>query len=196
MEQVTEKPSVRLARALSHPTRVKILMAMNTPSQRMSPKGFSAQYEVSLSDSSYHFRKLDKWGYIECVAETPRRGSVEHFYVPVKRALAWTEETESLPPGINNRFAATALRGFFEEAGAAIDAGTFSARQDRHLSWDKMWVDEEGWGRLIALWNLTLAQAMQIEEECAERREAGAPGFYASYALAAFESYPPPESTA
>jgi len=32
---------------------------------------------------------------------------------------------------------------------------------------------------------------MEIEEECAGRRDAGA-GFFAAYALAAFEAPPPP----
>jgi DNA-binding transcriptional ArsR family regulator len=196
MDSRTENPSLKLAMALSHPTRVRILMAMNTPARRMSPKHFSDEARVPISDVSYHFRRLQKLGFVTVVDEVPVRGAMQHFYEPVKRALAWTKETESLPPGINDRFAATALRGFFEEAGGSIDAGNFSARPDRHLSWDKMWVDEQGWHKLIALWSSTLAQAMEIEEECAERRQDGASGFYMSYLLAAFESFPPPPPSA
>jgi hypothetical protein len=184
--------SLRSAKALSHPTRIRILMTMNTPRRTMSPKDFSDETGCSIGNSSYHFRKLEKFGFIQLAKTAQRRGATEHYYEPIKRALAWTEESKAMPPAILDSFAATILRGFVEEAGSAIDSGRFNDREDRALAWDKMWVDETGWLKLVALWNSTLAAAMEIEEECAGRREAGAEGFFAAYALAAFESPPPP----
>jgi DNA-binding transcriptional ArsR family regulator len=187
-----ETRNLRYAKALSHPTRIRILMAMNAPRRTMSPKDFSEEAACSLPNSSYHFRKLQRLGFIRLVRTEQRRGATEHYYEPVKRALAWTEESRALPPAMLDGFAATILRGFVEEAGAAIDSGAFNDRPDRALAWDKMWVDEEGWEELTALFSRTLAEAMKIEEGCAERRERGVSGFFASYALAAFESPPPP----
>jgi hypothetical protein len=76
-----------------------------------------------------------------------------------------------------------------EDAGEAIDAGTFSDRSDRALAYDRLWVDEKAWGELAALFEKTLESALAIGKRAAGRREAGADDcFLASYALAMFES--------
>jgi hypothetical protein len=183
--------SLQSAKALAHPTRIRILTAMNTPRRMMSPKDFSDEADLPLGNSSYHFRKLAQLGFIRLAKTEARRGATQHFYEPVRPALAWTEESEHLPPSILDRFSATTLRGFVEEAGAAMDDGCLNARSDRALAWDKMWVDEAGWKQLADLFSETLQAAMRIEEECGERREKGGRGFFASYMLAAFESQPP-----
>ena len=167
-------------------------MAMNTPRREMSPKNYSDETGSSLANVSYHFRKLEKLGFIELVRTEQRRGATEHYYDPVKRAMAWSGEAEAIPPVILDGFSATILRGFVEEVGSAIDAGTFSDRDDRVLAWDKMWVDQEGWEQMVALFCGTLVTAMEIEAECVERREDGAAGFFMGYALGAFESPAPP----
>jgi hypothetical protein len=170
-------------------------MAMNTPRRIMSPKDFSDESGETIGNSSYHFRKLERLGFIKLARTAQVRGATEHFYRPVKRALAWTAEGESLPALVMDRFAATALRGLVEDAGGAIDAGTFNEREDRTLAYDKQWVDERAWGELSALFETTLEKALRIGEEAAERHDRGAPGFFlASYALAMFESPLPPES--
>lgn len=184
--------SLQAAKALAHPTRVRILMAMNAPRRTMSPKEFSEENGLPLGNSSYHFRKLAKLGFIRLVKTEPRRGATQHYYEPVKRALAWTRESEALPPGVLDRLSGTVLRGFVELAGESIDEGAFNGRVNRALAWDKMWVDEEGWERLAILFNETHAEAMRIDAECARRRDGGAEGFFASYVLASFESPPPP----
>jgi hypothetical protein len=184
--------SLQTAKALAHPTRVRILMAMNAPQRTMSPKEFSEETGLPLGSSSYHFRKLAKFRFIRLARTEARRGATQHYYEPVKRALAWTRESESLPPGVLDRLSSTVLRGFVEMAGQSIDEGEFNGRVDRALAWDKMWVDEEGWKQLADLFSKTLRGAMKIEAECAERRENGGAGFFASYILAAFESPPPP----
>jgi len=186
---MNEEDNLRLAKALSHPLRIQILAAMNTPPRRMSPKIFSEETGTLLSNSSYHFSALRKAGFIRIVEEVKRRGSVEHIYEAQKRALAWSEESKSIPPAINNALAASALRAMFEEAGSAIDEGTFDNRPERHLSWDKMRVDDAGWTQLASLMNSTLAEAMQIEADCAVRLGEN-PGFLVSYLLAAFEAPP------
>jgi Helix-turn-helix domain len=189
---MNEDGSLRMAKALSHPVRIQILTAMNTPPRRMSPKQFSEETGTILSNTSYHFLELKKAGYIKIVDEVQRRGSVEHHYEAVKRALAWTEESKRIPPVILNAMAASTLGEMFMEAGRAIDEGTFDERPERVLAWGKARVDEVGWKKYIRLMNSTLKQAMAIEEECAERLGDN-PGIVVSYPLALFESPPPPE---
>ncbi|HEY4778862.1 MAG TPA: helix-turn-helix domain-containing protein [Solirubrobacterales bacterium] len=187
---MSQGDSVLLAKALSHPLRVEILMKMNTPRRRISPREFSDENATNLSNTSYHFRRLADYGFIELVGERPVRGSTEHFYEPVVRAMAWTKQWELLAPALKQNLATTALHGFVEAAGASIDAGTFDQREDSHLSWDTMRVDEEGWRTVTELLNSTLEKLLRVEAECAKRMGEAETGFMMSYVLSAFEAPP------
>ncbi|MGE5527133.1 MAG: hypothetical protein ACM3Q9_00535 [Methanosarcina sp.] len=179
-----------IARALSHPTRVRILMAMNAPRRRMSPKRFCDETGVQVGHASYHFRELAASGCIELVDTRQRRGATEHFYEPVKTALAWTREWESLGPVVKQNLCASVLRGAVEAVGSAIDDGTFEARDDSHLSWDTMKIDEQGWQRMAEIFDRTLSELLELQSECAERIAAGAPYFLVSFFMSSFESPP------
>lgn len=185
--------SVGIARALSHPTRVRILMSMNAPRRRMSPKEFCDESGMPMGHASYHFRELAQAGCIELVAQAQRRGATEHYYYPVERAMAWTREWESLGPAVRQNLTATVLRGWVEAVGKAVDTGTFEARPDAHLSWDTMRVDDEGWAEVISIMNETLTRLMEVGAECGERLDEDNPGFLVSTALTAFEA--PPRGT-
>jgi hypothetical protein len=80
--------------------------------------------------------------------------------------MAWTREYEALAPAVRQNLAATALREAIEAIGASVDAGTFDARADSHLSWDAMRLDDLGWIKLTELLNRTLKEAIAIGEEC------------------------------
>jgi hypothetical protein len=194
--QVSHPSPLETAKALAHPTRIRILMAMNAPHRTMSPKDFAEETGETIGNSSYHFRRLKKFGFLQLARTEAVRGATEHFYRPVKRALAWTKESDSLPQVILDRVAATGLRGLVEDAGEAIDAGTFNDREDRALAYDKQWVDERAWGELAKLFEGTLEKALEIGSTAAKRREEnGGEGFFlASYGLVMFES-PRPKTT-
>ena len=181
----------RVARALTHPTRITILMKMNDPRRRMSPKAFCDETDGHLSNVSYHFRCLKEAGLIKLVAMSPARGSVQHFYEPVERAMAWAREFAAMSPAMRQNLAATALRGGVEAVGRAVDAGSFDRRLDSHLSYQTMRVDELGWEELAKLFDRTLESAMAIAEESEARLPNPSGGFLASYLISAFEAAPP-----
>lgn len=184
--------AVELARALSHPTRVHVLMAMNAPRRRLSPTQFCRETGMEVNHVAYHFRELAKAGYIELVETVPRRGASEHYYEPMRTALAWTREWEQFAPIVRQLMSGSVLSGAVEAAGRAIDSGTFDAREDRHLSWDTMWVDEEGWARMIEIYDGALAQLLELRGECAERlRRNGGSAFLATFFMSAFEAPSP-----
>jgi hypothetical protein len=181
--------AVELARALSHPTRVHILMAMNAPRRRLSPAQFCRETSMEVNHVAYHFRELAKASYIALVETVPRRGAFEHYYEPARTALAWTREWEQFAPIVRQLMSGSVLSGAVEAAGRAIDHGTFDAREDRHLSWDTMWVDEEGWKRVIEIYDGALAQLLEVQGECRERlAKDGASAFLATYFMSAFEA--------
>lgn len=183
----------RLAKALAHPLRVRILAALSQ--RRLSPVEFSRETGESLGTVSYHFRKLEKLGCAEVVATAPRRGSTEHYYRGTKRALFAEGDWKQLPKSIQGGVSAAVLQTFVERARAAIEAGTFDSRDDSHFSWVPLHLDEEGWKSLASILERTLAEVMELEAEARERLgSSGEAGVTATFALAAFES-PPSEST-
>jgi hypothetical protein len=180
------------ARALSHPIRVGILMRMNAPTRTISPKVFSEESGQALGTCSYHFRTLEKAGCIEVVDQVPRRGATEHIYSPVRRAMAWTREWESLGPAVRQSLTASLLGGAVERIGNAIDSGTFDSRDDSHMSWDTAWVDEEGWQRLHMIFQRALEEALIITTEATERVAELPPAhrFLVTFLISTFESPP------
>jgi DNA-binding transcriptional ArsR family regulator len=69
----------RLAAALRHPTRRRILLEMSGEPPG-SPRQISRRIHEPLSNVSYHFRVLAECGILELVRTRPVRGVVEHFY--------------------------------------------------------------------------------------------------------------------
>lgn len=189
-------PSVVMARALSHPMRVRILMRMHAPIQPISPKQFSDESGETLGKCSYHFRELENAGCIRVIDEIQRRGATEHIYSPVKRVLAWTREWELLGSVVKQNLAATALSGAVELIGEAVDKGTFEALPDSILAWDAIEVDIEGWSKAHAIIAKAVSELIKLGDSCKDR-VAGLPAdktFLVSYLLSTFES-PQPQTT-
>lgn len=185
----------QMAAAIAHPLRFKILQAMNAPARRLSPNEYHLKTGHPLGNCAYHFRKLEEAGCIELVETEQRRGATEHYYQPIKRAMAWTREWEALPPVLRESIAASILRGFVENTGNAVDAGCFNGTDDPHISWNAFYVDEEGWEALIQIINNALAEALALEAEVTKRLEEDPdrPRRLATHGMTAFPSAPRPE---
>jgi hypothetical protein len=177
-----------MAKVMSHPTRVRILMAMNTPRRRMSPKLFSEETELPVHHCAYHFAELEDTGCIALVATKQRRGATEHIYEPRKAAIQWTDDWKLLGPAIKQSVLASVMRGAVETLGSAIESCTFEARDDSHLSWSTIKVDAMGWERVSEIFDRALTELLAVDKEALKRISAGAEFFAASYFMASFES--------
>ena len=191
------KAALTLAKALCHPSRVRILTEMNTPIRRMSPVQFADHHGEHLGTVAYHFRILRQAGCIRVVEENMRRGGLEHVYEPVKRAMAWKREWEDLGPFFRDNLAAAALREAVEAVGRAVDSGTFARREDSVLAHDTLWVDEEGLAEIQAMFMHQLQELLLTSERIHQRLQDDPtkPKFLLSYLMASFES-PVPEDLA
>lgn len=177
----------RLAKALAHPMRVQILAVLSRRS--ISPVEFSRESGESLSDVSYHFRRLEELECAEVIRTVPVRGSTQHFYRGTKRPLLSEGDWKQLPLAIRGGVTGAVLQTFVDRASEAIAAGTYDARDDSHLSWTPMVVDEEGWTELAEILKSALEAAGEIEVKAAQRLAQGdSPGINATFALASFES--------
>jgi DNA-binding transcriptional ArsR family regulator len=67
----------RLAKALSHPMRARILAILNE--RVASPNEIAAMIDERLPNVSYHVRALQELGCIELVRTAQRRGAIEHY---------------------------------------------------------------------------------------------------------------------
>jgi DNA-binding transcriptional ArsR family regulator len=177
----------RIAKALAHPLRVRILATLSHRS--ISPVEFSRETRVPLSDAAYHFRKLEEFECAEITREVPVRGSTQHFYRGTTRPLLGDDAWKYLPASIRGGISGMIWQTLIERAAEAMEAGTFDSRDDRHFTWTPYTVDEEGWSELTALQAETLDAATTIEVRSAERMAASREnGINTTFALACFES--------
>jgi DNA-binding transcriptional ArsR family regulator len=177
----------RLIKALAHPLRVHVLAILNE--KVASPNELAKELGEGLSQVSYHVKVLREYGCIELVKTEPRRGAVEHFYRATTRAFFSDEEWEQLPKSVRPGMSARLLYDIMDDAMGAVGAGTFDAREDHHLSWTPMVLDEEGWRDAVAAQAETLERLFDIQAESAGRlAEAEAEGFSASFSMMGFEA--------
>lgn len=167
----------RLVKALAHPLRVEILTILN---ERMaSPNELSKELSEGLSQVSYHVKVLKDYECIELVKTEPRRGAVEHYYRATARAFLGDSDWATLPASVKPGVSTSVLQLAMENVTEALQAGTFDARSDRHLSWTPGLVDERGWNEIVDLLANTLEQAIEIQAESTSRLaksgEAGIP---------------------
>jgi DNA-binding transcriptional ArsR family regulator len=150
-----------VAKALSHPMRLRILHKLN---QRVaSPKVLADELGESLAVVSYHVKILAQLGCIELVETIQKRGALEHFYRPLRRPELSSAEWAQLPMSARESLSGYALREVFEEACAAIVAGTFDSRTDRHMSLTLLQLDEAGWSELNEALDALYDQALRLQ---------------------------------
>lgn len=157
----------RLVKALGHPLRVQLLTILNA--RVASPNELSKETGEPLGNVSYHIRLLANLECIELVSTVPRRGAVEHYYRATVRPWfdksAWRDVPGSLRSSVSNE----ALSVVVEDAAAAIDAGTFDSRTDRHVSRTLLVLDEEAWTELAERLDELLERAVDLGAESASR---------------------------
>lgn len=177
-----------LAKAFTHPLRGHIWVVLFERGV-VSPAEIASELDIDVSEVSYHFRGLRNRELIRLVRTVKRRGFEEHFYEPVEAALDFdSAEWMKLPAGIRGTFSGEALGQIIEQLTAALEAGSFDAR-DRHLSQSWLLVDERGWKELTRTVRRMLKRLEAIQARCAERRQvSGEAGTPIAVAMAAFET--------
>ncbi|HEU4598633.1 MAG TPA: hypothetical protein VFS26_02690, partial [Solirubrobacterales bacterium] len=127
----------------------------------------------------------------ELVDEVPRRGATEHYYRGITRSFLNDENWARLDPISKGGISIAGLKVINKHASDAIEAETFDAREDRHLSCTPLVVDEEGWTEATELLADTLERLAEINAKAANRMAEGGGGEQATratVALLGFES--------
>ncbi len=179
----------RLAKALSHPMRTRILAILNE--RVASPNEISEMIDERLPNVSYHVRALQDLGCIELVSTAQRRGAIEHYYRAIVRPFFTDRDWKRLPQSGRQAVSDVALQMIWEDVSDSIKSGKFEARPDRHLTRSAMEVDEAGWKELHDLLARTLQETEKIQARSADRiKKSGDNAFPARVVMMHFESPP------
>jgi DNA-binding transcriptional ArsR family regulator len=176
-----------LVKALAHPLRAQALAILNE--RVASPSDISKVLEKPVGNVSYHVKKLKDFGCVEMVKTAQRRGATEHYYRGVTRSFLNDENWAKLNAESKNGVSIAGLKMQNDASLAALEAGTFDARETRHLSCTPVNLDELGWGELTRLMNGTLDEVLEIQARCISRQaENDGDSLRATVSLLSFES--------
>ena len=157
----------RIAKALSHPMRARILVILNE--RVASPNEIADMIHERLPNVSYHVRALLDLGCIELVDTAQRRGAIEHYYRAVVRPFFSDSDWKRIPKSGRQAISDTLLHGIWDDVSAAIETGAFDSRADRSLAHNPMVVDEQGWSELAGVMAQALRDVEKIESQSARR---------------------------
>ena len=158
----------RLAKALSHPLRQKILQRLNDNGIK-SPNELSRELGDPLGNVSYHVRILRELDCVELVRTEQRRGALEHYY----RATAqpWLDDNQwaRLPAAFRRKTHGRTLSELLEAASTASQTGGFD-HPEVTLTHVALELDEQGWKDVVKLLNDTADAALKVQAESQKRQ--------------------------
>lgn len=160
----------RIGKGMASSLRIQIQTILNE--RVASASELADELGESLESVSYHVRMLNKSGCIEKVAERPVRGAIQHFYRAKSRAFLDDSEWPVVPDTIKEGLRATLLQNMMDDAIEAIDWGTYDTREDSHMSWTPMIVDEQGCGELTGILARALDEVLEVQKRSIERLSA------------------------
>jgi len=163
-----EELDPRIVRALSHPIRHKVLVALNE--RVASPKELAAELGEPLGNVSYHTRVLAQLGCIELVSTTQRRGALEHHYRAVMRPYFDDAAWAQIPLSTRRSLFDADLDRLWTEAVEAAKAGGFDHARAQ-ASWTAVDLDEQGFEELADLIGSVAERALEIQAQAAKRLE-------------------------
>jgi DNA-binding transcriptional ArsR family regulator len=186
-ETVAEVIDPKLAKALAHPLRVRLLALLN--GRVASPTELARELPERLGNVSYHVKVLLDFGCIELVKKEARRGAIEHFYRAVRRPFFSVPDWMSLPRSTQHDISGAVLEMIGQDARGALAAGTLNEREDSHLSRTPMVVDEQGWQDVASLLTDTLNRLIDIQAEASNRlAESGEESMFSRVGILHFKS--------
>lgn len=182
--------ATRMMKALAHPLRERLLSALF--SGEASPSELARRLGEPLPNVNSHMKQLERLGAIELAYTRTKRGAVEHVYRALERPWFDNEISGQLRSEQREALSGAVLGDLFDEIHAAIRAGAFDARHDRHLSRVPMAIDEPAWQELVDLLDGVLDEVQAVITRSLQRRAEApwTPTFRARVALMLFEPAP------
>jgi DNA-binding transcriptional ArsR family regulator len=150
----------RVAKALSHGLRLRILKRLNEHGVA-SPSELADALGEPLGNVSYHVRILRELDCLELVRTEPRRGALEHFYRARMSPWLNDEQWAQLPATFRRKTLARILSEILESATRAGQEGGFDGPES-HASHVALAVDQTGRVEIAELLSETLEAVLRI----------------------------------
>jgi hypothetical protein len=188
---------LRISKVFADPLRIKILAECCI--REISPKQFFEEFKdwielraETMSRVARAFEILEEYEWlVQTRTETGgrRRGAVEHFYEATEPLILDGELWAEVPAPMKTLFSWRNLETFAHQVKEALVAGTLTAREDHHLTWMPLLLDQQGWETVVG-WLYAILHFLYEEQEDANARmaESGEEPIPMTVALAAFES--------
>ncbi len=164
----------RIAKALAHPLRARILQRLGE--RVASPGELAVELGAPLGVVSYHVRMLRDYDCVELVRTEPRRGALQHFYRATARPNLDQDPWRTLPSGLRRELSGGTIQEIVDDLAHAADAGMLED-PDLVVTRTALELDERGLKKLNKLLARTLDQALAIAAESAARSADGAGAF-------------------
>jgi DNA-binding transcriptional ArsR family regulator len=177
----------RLAKAMSHPLRAKLLAMLNT--NPASSSELDKQLEdVPLSNISYHVKELLGWKLIEVVDKEHVRGALKTTYRGITKMQLDDEAWKKMSAEAKDGISIEAVQEVLERASCAIEGGTFDRRVNRHVITAIPDLDERGWEEVSGAIARTYDEINEIAAEVANREPDPSERFRATVSMLCYES--------
>jgi len=158
----------RLAKALSHPLRQRILQRLNEGGVK-SPNELSRDLGDPLGNVSYHVRILRELDCVELVRTEQRRGALEHYYRATAQPWLDDKQWARLPAAFRRKTLGRTLSELLQSAGEASQEGGFD-HPEAVVNRMPLDLDEQGFSDVVKLLNDTLEAALKIQSESQKRK--------------------------
>jgi DNA-binding transcriptional ArsR family regulator len=156
-----------LVKSLAHELRAEILAILN---ERMaSPNELAKELDEGLSQVSYHVKVLKDYEVIRLVKTEPRRGAVEHYYRATSRAFLTDRDWHELPKSAREAMSADLFQMIVDDVVASLEDEVLDKREDRHMSWTPMIVDEQGWNEITGILGDALRDVLKAQASSVKR---------------------------
>jgi len=106
---------------------------------------------------------------IELVDTAPRRGAMEHYYRATSRAYLTDRDWHELPKSARVAMSADLFQMILDDVVSSLEGEVFDEREDRHMSWTPMMVDEQGWKEINGLLDAALKQVLKAQAASVKR---------------------------
>lgn len=185
----------RLSKVFADEICLRIVAELNL--RAMSVPQFHREFStemggISVDSVRTRFRKLIELGWLTKVGVNSgegRRGPSEHLYRATEPAIFDSKTWAEVPGSIKAHYSWRTFDQLTEQVKQAMEAGTFDARDDRHLTWLLLRLDQQGWETVIA--ELAAVFACIFEEQASAKQrlsKSGEAPIRMTVALAGFES--------
>jgi hypothetical protein len=161
-----------LAKALSNRWRCQIVSEVGI--RPLSASQFVEEFGGSMTHIARCFRELAEWGFLEVFEERNggrRGGGIERIYRSTRRPYFDTPTWKSFPQVVRAGISQFVLTTYFARVAEAIEAGTFDADTDRHLSWSHVVIGRKAWEEIGAALDEVLSWLPELESESLGRTD-------------------------